>query len=221
MQTLATMRARAKTLADMTDSDKISTAEWNELLNDGISLLYDVLVSKHENHFEATYVFDVQANVSDYALPVGFMKLLSVNYRASSTDDYLRMFPYELKQETIWENRNSQYYASDDQAPFYTLAGNYIRVLPVPSNGQIRLRYVPVCPILEDDDDSMDSRLMDQWSKFVIWSAVADAKALQEDDPTFAEGKMQQMRQHIERSSLTRDLYQPRVVQDVGNNRGW
>lgn len=219
--TLATLRTRAKVLSDLVDSSKVTDAQWTEFLNDGVKTLYDILVSRHEYYFETTETVTIVTDQTDYDLPASFMRLLQLDYRQSSTDDYMPVFPWQNDQAVWLEGSIARIYWDGTQQIFYGLRGGKLRILPVPTSGNLRLRYIPMCPLLVDEDDDLPNQLMNQWDKFVLWSAVADAKSTMEDDAMFAQGKMQEMRQHIEKIALHRDVNKPRTIQNVNYNKGW
>lgn len=221
-ETLATLRARAQTLADLTDSSFVTNAEWTMFINDGLRALYDILVTKHSDYFESTNSQAIVVDQSDYALPADFMTLLDVSFIPVGETDFFTVFPFERKHENYLARNDIEFITWDGRTKlYYALRGGNIRLLPAPSGGTLRLRYVPVVTALSSDSDTLPQGVFDHWSIYIVWSAVADAMAKQEADVTFAQAKMQEARAHIERTAMQRDQHISQVIADVRSVDWW
>jgi hypothetical protein len=221
-ETLATLRTRAQHLSDLTDSGFITNAEWTEFINDGLRSLYDILVTKHSDYFESTDSIAIVADQSDYALPADFLTLTDVSFLPVGESDYITVFPFERKHENYLDRNDIEFITWDGRTRlYYGLRGGNIRVLPAPSGGTLRLRYTPVVTALSSDSDELPDIIFDHWSKYIVWSAVADAMSKQQEDVSFAQAKLQEARAHVERSSMQRDQHISQVISDVRTVDWW
>lgn len=71
-QTLENMRDRAKKMAGLRDSDYLSDAEWNDLLNSGLAELHRLIILAKQYYYETIETIAIVAGTEAYNLPAAF-----------------------------------------------------------------------------------------------------------------------------------------------------
>ena len=71
-QTLLNLRDRAQKLAGLRDSDYLSTAEWNDLINSGLAELHRLKILSKQYYNETVQTIAIVADTEGYALATDF-----------------------------------------------------------------------------------------------------------------------------------------------------
>lgn len=190
--TRAYIRNRARLYADgrpggaqafVKDSDPTPDAvSFDTLVNGAIAELYDLLVSmRGHEYYSADAALAIVSGTSQYTLPANFYQLLSVRLEWAA-QDFEELRPMAVRERTRYENLSTWGRGS---AKAYRLRGTFaasarlIEILPVPGSAVTgRVRYIPVCPLLEDDTTTFDD--VNDWSKLVALKAAIEYRTIAE-----------------------------------------
>ena len=186
--TLSDLISAAISHADETDSDFISTDEWVRWANTGMRQLYDILVKKNEDYFEAETTIPTVSGTDTYALPADFFKVLGVDRLYNGK--YVTMQPYPAI------NRN-QYDIQNSKPIWYRVIGDNIRFRPIPSAvDTIRVRYV-VLPeaLVSTTQEDLPASIMSHYSDMIVWYMVVMALEKDGRDARSARGQLEYHRQ--------------------------
>lgn len=165
--TLAQLRARAQVISDCY---RFTTAEWNDLINDGIRALYSDVVAANPDFRVSGSNFSITSTATPSAsLPADFRQERAVVLDFGlTTQVYLPRFTM----------RDGQ--VSFDRS--YRLEGTTIVVEPRErSIGSYRLLYVPTPPTIASDGTNLDSEL-EQFQDVIILHAAMLAMTSEETD---------------------------------------
>jgi hypothetical protein len=141
--TLGALVTRLEQRADIENDQHFSTSEKKTLINEGLTDLYDELVTAAPpDYYLKDHTFTTTGSESGYALPSDFYKLRRVQIATSG-------------------RRRSLLPMQPDE-----------RVVMSTSNGaSMVVEYIPVCTVLEDDSDTFDG--VNGWEEAVVlWAAV-------------------------------------------------
>lgn len=173
--TLAQLRARSEAISDQPASSTttfVTTAQFNEFVNDGIRGLYDEIVKVHPD-FRVTAetpftITSVTAN--SHALPSDFRAVRAViSDPGTSLRDPLPR--YALRAGMIDLQRRS-----------YRLQGSLLYIEPADNSpGTYQLLYTPTPPILAADGSTLDVEL-EQFQDIIVLHAAIMALTKNEWD---------------------------------------
>lgn len=210
--TLANMRTEVRRRANIENSGFISDAEINALLNEGLNEVYDLLVAARAQEYRrSTQALTTVAGTSSYALAADFYQLVSVdiNYGAGMTGSARPYAEYErnmFKWLPGWQINSPV---------LYRLQGSNINFVPTPSAAySINVNYYPAYVTLANDSDTFDG--VSGWEAYGIWFAVAACQSKHKTmDPTFALGRVAQLRDRIAGLAAERDAGTAERVHDT------
>jgi hypothetical protein len=185
--TLATLRQKAQQRADMENSTFLSASEWNGLISDSASELYDILVTVYEDYFQSSYAFTTASGTSSYPLPADFYKLLGLDQQAG-TNQSVTCEPFEFAERNHYQ--------------LYNAAGT-----------QFTLYYIPACPVLASDSDTFDG--VNGWDEYIVIDAAIKAKVKEESDISELMAAKSAIMKRIEDSAPNRDAGMGGRVVDV------
>ena len=210
---------------------RFPVSEVNQYICQGVANLYDVLVASNGNYFEsqATIVTDGVSTV--YALPADYMRLLlcqmnignfqgvtgfnvplpefNLNERpvlSSSTPGFSGFaFAYRVHGGTTAQPGTTQ----------STINVNYgIEFLPRPSaNIQILLFYVPSCPLLVNDTDTLDT--INGWDHYASLYAAKCMKQKDDLDTRPIDSMMADIKVRIQGMAPHRNVTAPTRINDT------
>lgn len=215
-KTLSTLRTRAKQLADMESSSFVTDAEWLSYINESLSELHDLIVTKYENYLIKTNDFTLVDGTESYTLPSDFYKAMGCDF----VDGDIR---YTLSRHKFRErNLYREAYVQSGLAavgPYYEyrLQGNNIIFIPEPGTGTIRLYYIPVVTELAIDADEVDVAYITGWDELVVLSAAIKALAKEEslESAQLLMARKAQVMDRIDRAAQERDAGEPPAIHDV------
>lgn len=177
---LSDLRLDAARLADIENaSQRFPVAEQNENINKGIAKLCAEMITVSDKPFftaEATINCTPPSfgQVSTYALPSNFLRILSVGWSnvssGASAGPWIPLEPYEEAERVRLTNAGFygglsplRYGITGGPGAFTqgTPATAYsIEVLPAPTNNSLlKIRYIPTPPRLVNDTDQLDGIL--------------------------------------------------------------
>lgn len=207
--TLATLRTRAKTRADMTNSSFLADSEWNSFINSSLDDLYDLLIQKFgDDYYLSESALTTIAGTQNYALPADFYKLVEVDLTVNG-------FTQPLKR---WEFKErggiQQLVATGSTVPRYRLVGSNLRLYPVPVAVQTgTIYYVPVRTQLVADGDPIS--FPGGWEDYAVLDAAIKALNKEESDVSALVQERNQMIARIEAAASNRDTGNPARVIDL------
>ena len=209
-ETLATLRAGAKSAADKEFGNHITASEWNGYVNNGYSALWDLVVQSFGDHFVTSADFAVVGGIaaSTYALPSDFYILLGLDKDPTSSSRY----PVP---KFNWHERNATRTIS------YRLMGSVLRLEPAETcGGNYRIWYTPGYTALVADADAI-SAYVDQWSEYIKIYAGIKGQAKEESDVTVLQGQLNALESRIKGIAAgARDASSGGTVSDVKGSSG-
>lgn len=225
--TNAQLRTRAQRHAQMENSQFVQDPEWTNLLNQGGSELWDLLIEEHEDWCTAPLpaTFGPGGSAPNiafvsgqtlYAMPGDLLKILQVdivlgpNWRWTMK----RVQPRE-------RNKSSWVGASGTWCDGYRQFGQQIEFLPTyPSQGYVEVRYAPQWTLLAADGDPIPSLIPVGWEEYIpLWAAVR-AMTKQRVDPSGPAQLLTDLRARIVNAAADRDDNAMARVTDVSNRFG-
>lgn len=209
---LSTMRTEVRRRANIENSTFITDAEIDALLNEGLNEVYDLLVQARAQEYKrSASTITTVAGTSAYALPSDFYELLSVDIQYGS-NLVMSARPYAEFERNMYKwlpgwQLNAPVY--------YRLQGNNINFIPVPSGAySVTLNYYPAYTTLVNNSDTFDG--VSGWEAYGIWFAVAACQSKHKTmDPSFAMGRVAELKRRIEGLAALRDAGNAERVHDV------
>lgn len=180
---LRELREQAQQHADMEESDFLSTAEWNGLVNDAVADLYDLLVQAAPPEYDAAQVtFPYVAGQRLYALPGDFRSATKVLRVVGRREEEIQ--PLRPDERNLVESPRD--------------------------SGTILLEYTPTPPILAADTDTVDC--VSGWRTFICASVAAVALLKEESDASTWLGLAERERTRIVDAGSNRDRGAPKFI---------
>jgi hypothetical protein len=213
---LGSVRDECKERTDLVNSQFITTAEWNRMINKSAFTLYELVVSAYGNDYNvaAPYLFETDGVTQRYQLPPDFFKLLGVDVQLSdTTTGWLAVRKFSFSERNKFMTPYQTFYGTRSNLR-YRLLGDKLWILPTASAGQfMQIHYVPRMTPLVSDTDVLNG--LDGWEAFVTADVCAKACVKRETDPGPFLAEMQILAQRIQVIAEARDLGSPSTVVDV------
>lgn len=206
--TLSELRTRARTRANMENSEFVSDTELNQFINDSLAELDDLLIASFGNDYRvsSTSPANTVAGTTSYALPSAFYKLLGVDVRSSSGDRWTSLRPFNFNER----NRDT-----DDtlQALRYRLSGSNFILSQDPGVISYRLWYIPVLtPLTVDGSTYTDTQ---NFAEYAVVDAAIKCMEKEESDTTDLRNDKAALKRRIEEMAQNRDAGQPSSISDI------
>lgn len=221
--TLTQLRARARELADMVNSQFITdTADsLDQWINEGAQKLHDLYVQAYgEDYVEKSAALTTVANQTDYALPADFYKLLGIELPIAGKMRKLTL--YNRAERNGISDQVSLY--SQLQLPRYKLSMGVVRLLPAPGSVLVgKIWYSPLLQVTKADT-SVINLLVDGTDtinfpngaeRYVIMYAARKAKLKQEDDVRDITADLEAEEQKLQVLIEERNAAEPKSAVDV------
>ena len=204
------LKARARRVADMVNSDFISDDELNDWINLGVSELHDLLVGSFEDWFEQQATISIVSGTDAYDLPSDFYKAKGVDFDFSgSTYTVPRYMP---NQRNVFKSGPAVGLLG---VAAYRIIDDQIRFIPVPSgSGPATLRYVQHSTPLLTDDQRVHARIPQGWEEYIVLEAAIRMLLKEESETGPAQLHKDRLEARI-RTLAERDVGEPWRVQDV------
>lgn len=187
--TLADMKTRVRSLADVIGDPNVTEVQLNALVNAHVCAVYDRLVdSGPSDRYAAVTNVSVTNGVADYGLPADFRNLLGV-YVASNGG---------LRALTA--------ISAGARARFKAPSANY----------DITLEYVPTPPTLSADSDTFDG--VSGWEDLVVSMTARDVMVSRQDDPSIVLATIASLEQRITTRARGRDRGSPKRVVNLDHD---
>lgn len=199
--TLLQLRDRAKEESDNVNSQFLTDAEWNKLIQSSYQELYGLLVQTYGNDYfvQTPFVITTDGINSLFALPTDFFKMLGVDLQISAPNQYVALKPFDFAER----NRLSGWNANGS----IPMAGQVVRLFYVP---------LPTIPLL--DASTIDG--VNGWEEYIIVDAAMKALGKEESDVSVMAMRKQALITRLESEAENRDAGSPATVADVYGSRG-
>jgi hypothetical protein len=238
---LGYLRYQSRLRADMLMSQFLTDDEWNIMLNQSITELYDILVAKFgEDYFLAPLqVFSTNGS-QFYPLPDGTnykntngipdpagspaaacykvygLDLNSYGANLSNATGWISMSRFNIADRNkynLFLGAASNNVAGQYAQFQYREMGTNLEVLPINSGQYLRLWYVPISKQLLLDTDMLPFSYSG-WSEYVVVDVAAKALAKQEFFAQAAEllARKKELEVRIETTASNRDVGQPNTA---------
>lgn len=246
---LGYLRYQSRLRADMLKSNFLTNDEWNIMINQSKSELYDIMVAKYgEDYFLAPpQVFSTSGLIS-YPLPNG-MNFLNTNgmpdpngkpapacYKVYGVD--FNSYGANISNVTGWISMSRFMWADKNKYNLFlgaasnNVAGQYCQfqyremgtdlyLIPVNNGQYLRLWYVPISQDLLLDTDMLPFSYSG-WYEYVVVDAAAKALAKEEfyDQANELKQRKADLYERIEVTAANRDVGQPNVATNSRNRLG-
>lgn len=209
--TINQLATRARERADMVNSGFVTPDELRGYLSASYAELYDLLVSSGLFYFTPG-IQTIAANGSElYALPSDYYGTLRVDYQQSG-NYWIPLFEYMEAERAEYES----YGAVNGQAECYAIHGANISLLPAPTSGSYRHRYIPApIDLATGDPDVVTVDGVSGWEEFVIVDAARKMLAKEESSTVSVERDLERLRARIDEAALNRAWDSPRRIVDT------
>jgi hypothetical protein len=210
--TLLNMRERVRARADMKNSSFVEDDELTQYINSSYQELYDLLVASFEDYYTATPLSINITSGNSFDLPVDFYKLRGVDGKLDN-NNFFTLQPFNFAERNV----NRQGLGIINSNIWYTqyrIVGNKILITPEDNaTGNYRLWYIPRCPILVSDIDTLDG--INGWEEYVVVDAARKCLAKEESDTSGLVQDKEMLRKRIEAMAARRDAGMPKTITDV------
>lgn len=197
--TLAVLRTRIRQRTDTENSEFVSDAEINQMINTSYRELYGLLVSASLHRAEEVEVVTATGAAS-YTLPADFFGLIGV-YRTYGEDKV----PLERFSDKFRPGSRT------GDATMYRVQGSNLVLYPKPSSGDYDLVYIPLPADMSADADTMDGVL--GWEEFIVLDCSINVLEKEGSDTTTLERKRKMILDRIkDEAQLAEFTETPRIL---------
>jgi len=205
--TLATMRTRVKQRCDQeySDSEFVTTAELDQLINTSYAELYGLLV-RHSLHRTETVYSITATGAASYALPADIFAVLGV-FRVDGTTTKAMMPRHD--------HRKRPDTSVTGPAITYRVIGSSVEFIPVPTSGTYEIVYVPTPTTVVEDDDSLDGVL--GWEEYVVVDCAIKILQKEESDTASLQRDRERLAARIVDEANHVEMTEGLVVANVRN----
>lgn len=216
--TLSTLRSDIRSRADMDNSEFITDSELNSYINASYAELYDILVSRFEDYYTTTSSHSVASGASEFSVPADFYKLRGVD-RQYSGNDYYSLSKFNFNQRNFKNRRVSNSLWGTINVN-YRLVGNNIELIPEDqASGTYRMWYVPACPVLSLDADTVDG--VNGFEEYIVVDVCIKVLEKEESDTTTFQRQKAALMKRIEEMAAQRDAGEPDRITDTVSWDSW
>ena len=224
--TLASIILAVRQRANMENNQFVTDSELTTMINNSLSQLDMILVSKFSDYKLTDTILTADAN-GRIALPTDFLKLrgVAVQYSTTDPDGYYTLQSYPFRK------RNRKPYGFSGPANYgpyaidYRLQGTYIQIEPVglAQNWSYRVWYTPDYTPLVNTTDTLQAYMDSQaWYQYAVVDVCAMVLAKQDLDPTTFLGQKAELKDMIVHlSAPNRDAGEPVAMTDTRGFGGW
>lgn len=212
--TLPDLRGVARRRADMENSDFVDDDELDDYLNEGISELYDLLVTHYEDYFINTEDITLVSGTASYAVDNSLYKILRVFYKDSNNYRW-EMERFDLGDYANWYDARILPVTTGEHYR-YRLMDRSIYIYPTPqAAGTVEIWFAPSAPHLSTDVATLSYTFVNGWEEYVVNHAAIAMLRKEESDFSGWQLRQQELRQRIINAASTRDAAKPSKVRDA------
>ncbi len=227
--TLLQMRTRVRERADMQNTEFVSDSEVNNYVNDGLSELNDLFITKYEEYVVSSVgPLNLSAGQESYNISAdfgifNFMKILGIDLNTGGRVIPMKRFMFS--ERDYWTIPNAPWNIS--VVPYrYSVRGEEIFFFPKSGvAGTITIWYIPQYCKMETDTDTICNflpYLNNGWEEYAVITAAIKCLQKEESDtmPLMQEKAIQLKR--IEDVAQNRDVGDPgRITFVNGGHTEW
>ncbi len=227
--TLLQMRTRVRERADMQNTEFVSDSEVNNYVNDGLSELNDLFITKYEEYVVSSVgPLNLSAGQESYNISAdfgifNFMKILGIDLNTGGRVIPMKRFMFS--ERDYWTIPNAPWNIS--VVPYrYSVRGEEIFFFPKSGvAGTITIWYIPQYCKMETDTDTICNflpYLNNGWEEYAVITAAIKCLQKEESDtmPLMQEKAIQLKR--IEDVAQNRDVGEPgRITFVNGGHTEW
>lgn len=203
--TLLTIRTSCKSESDNVGQAYIADSEWNSFIQSAYQELYGKIVQAFGNDYfvqtpSSGYTFTTNGTSDHFALPDGsgaspaFFKLLGVDVRLTSQQQYVSLKPFAFADRNRWSAFNNG----------IPMAGQTIRVL-----------YVPRLTVPTVDASLIDG--VNGWEDWIVCQACMRALAKEESDVSVFMARLAALEKRLDSEIENRDAgSSDKIVDSLG-----
>lgn len=146
--------------------------------------MYTAVVTTYEDYYKTLVTTSLIEDQQEYATPDDMYKLKRLEAKYDADDDYVKVRRYSFDQNRLGYDTTTY---SATNRPLADLSGNFIRLLPIPSEtvaDGLRLIYIAIATTLVDDTDRIDIPFEDRYAQHIVYGACSMllSKGQQEED---------------------------------------
>lgn len=221
--TLAVLRTRVRQRAHIENSQVVTDAEINDMLNMSLSMLDDLLIDTYADYKLTTAQLTITQAVDGYnnmTVPNDFCKLRGVDRQVSGNWMTLDNYEFPKRNQFSFPVINFVYGYLD---VYYKLQGQQVEIIPAAnSQATYRLWYIPqYVPLISDSDTLQPYMDTQAWCEYAVVDVCAKILIKQYLDPSFFLAQKAELKDHIINTAKPRDAGPPKRVQNTRYNRGW
>ena len=212
--TIQKLMSRARTRADMTNSDFVTDVELRDLLSASFAHLYELLIQSGLIYFDPKVQTITGDGSETHDLPDDYYGTMRVDYRWSS-NYFTELSEYMDAERTRFENAIGG--ATSGYSTHYQIQGTKISLLPSPRGGTYRHRYIPAPLDLGGEGISTDTEIdgVGGWEEFVVVDTARKMLMKEESSTTQMERELDKIMMRIEEKAQNRSWATPRHIVDV------
>lgn len=207
--TLAELRRRSKSKADMVNDPFVSDQEWNDWINEEAGSVYQLLVSGFDD-YRITTVDTTLVSGNTIALPSDFYRLRGLD-RKLTNNEYHPVRKYNFNERGRYQNAAP---GPGRISVRYRLLGQNITLIPAESApGSYRYYYTPNFTRLVNDSDTFEDH--NEWAKIVTHYAAIRGLDKEESDFSRKKDEYDAWKKELEAKASSRDEGEPERIADV------
>ena len=174
-----TIKDKAKSRADMEESDFISDSEWNTIIYDSVCALVELVSRQNQDHYLEEVTLTA-SGLDTMDLPSDLLEVRGMDEK--NGDSYQTMEPFMLAERNKYSNPLYPF-MSDRKSSFrYRLQGaSKVRVVPrATSTSEFRLWYTPSPTPFASDLSSIE--VFNGWDEWVVLDVAIKALGKEQSD---------------------------------------
>jgi len=217
--TLAQLRTRLRQRVDMVNSQFVTDAECNQLLNTAGARLHDLLITADPERYMTTAPITLVNGTESYSLPTDFHTMLQL-FATTGSGATLQRVPLRKFNLKELSSQPSPYSLGTYAAPvvWYRLEGNKVYIWPVAASvtgWALELWYAPQYVDMVADGDTVDYGVVSGWDEYIIDDAAINIRLKEESDVSGLMARLQEFEVRVVTTAKYRDSAEPSRVVNV------
>lgn len=212
--TLADLHYQSRLRADKVGSSYIKKDELTSYINSSYAELYDLLIGAYGNdYYLKLNSFTTVGGTDTYSLPSDFYKMIGMDFKLTASRR-LTLRPFQFNERNRYQEGAYWSAVVGISGPRYHIQGNDIKFRPTPDGAyQIDHWYIPCCPVLVNDNDTVDG--INGFEEYIIVDCAIKMLSKEESEIGHLEVQKNRLIQRINTMAENRDAGQTFRVSDV------